>query len=156
MPRKVRPTRELTPAEYQALGAFRHQIRLFLHFSEQAAKAEDLEPQQHQMLLAIRACGGPFAPTVGTLAENLLIRHHSAVGLLDRLAEQGLVERVKSLVDGRQVSVSLTPKGETKLRRLSGAHREELRRAGPVLVAALASLLRQGERHKAPGAAERD
>jgi DNA-binding MarR family transcriptional regulator len=142
---KTIPVQDLTLAEYQALGEFRHQIRRFLHFSEQAAKAEGLEPQQHQMMLAIRASGKPFAPTVGALAEHLLIRHHSAVGLIDRLVERGVVERVKSKEDGRKVQVRLTPEGEAMLRRLSRAHREELRRTGPALVAALGSLLRPEE-----------
>jgi DNA-binding MarR family transcriptional regulator len=139
--------KELTGAEYGALGDFRYQIRRFLHFSEQAARAEGLEPQQHQMLLAVRACERPSGPTVGFLADHLFIRHHSAVGLLDRLEERGLVERVRASPDRREVHARLTALGEEKLSRLSRVHREELRKSGPVLVDALRELLQ----HLAPG-----
>jgi DNA-binding MarR family transcriptional regulator len=148
--KEVRPV-DLTSAEYLALGEFRRQIRRFLHFSEQAAKAEGLEPQQHQMMLAIRACEEPPGPTVGMIAQDLSIRHHSAVGLIDRLAERGLVERVRGGGDRRQVRVRLSPDGEAKLSRLSGEHREELRRTGPALVAALGGLLQQRGEDEAKG-----
>ena len=88
-------------------------------------------------------------PTVGELAEHLLLRHHSAVGLIDRLAERGFVERARGADDRRQVRIQLTPKGEQKLKRLSEAHRAELRESGPELVEALRGLLGQlgvGER----------
>jgi DNA-binding MarR family transcriptional regulator len=136
---------DLSSAEYQALGEFRYQIRRFLHFSEEAAKADGLEPQQHQILLAIRASEAPDGPTISKLAERLLIRHHSAVGLIDRLAEHALVERVKDSEDSRQVRIRLTPQGAGKLRRLSDGHREELSRTGPLLVAALGKLLSASE-----------
>jgi DNA-binding MarR family transcriptional regulator len=134
---------DLTDEDYRALGAFRHQIRRFLHFSETAARAEGLEPQQHQMMLAIRSSQDPEGPTVGRLAELLLIRHHSAVGLIDRLAERGLVERVRGDDDRRQVRIQLSPEGEGKLKRLSSEHRSELLNTGPVLVEALSGLLRR-------------
>ena len=137
-------TRELTASDYRALGAFRFQIRRFLAFSESAAREEGLEPQQHQMLLAIRAWEDPSAaPTVGDLADHLFIRHHSAVGLLDRLAARGLVERIRAEDDRRQVQVRLTDAGSLTLHRLSRVHREELRQSGPALVEVLRSLLEQ-------------
>jgi DNA-binding MarR family transcriptional regulator len=132
---------DLSVSDYQALGAFRHQIQRFLHFSEAAAKSEGLEPQQHQMLLAIRASEQPGGPTVGQLADRLLIRHHSAVGMLDRLEARRLVGRVRGDGDRRQVRVHLTPEGQEKLKRLSSAHRDELRNSGPTLVEALRTLL---------------
>jgi DNA-binding MarR family transcriptional regulator len=132
---------DLTTEEYQALGEFRYQIRRFLHFSEEQAKSEGLEPQQHQMMLAIRACDDPEGPTMGKLAERLLIRHHSAVGLIDRLAERGLVARAKDAGDSRQVRLRLTSQGAATLSRLSEAHHEELSQSGPILVAVLGSLL---------------
>ncbi len=130
-------------SDYRALGAFRYQIRRFLHFSNHAARAEGLEPQQHQVLLAIKALPDRQGPTVGALAEYLLIRHHSAVGLIDRLAEHGLVVRTRSAEDLRQVRVRLTAEGEQKLDRLSAVHREELRTSGPLLVSALTALLQR-------------
>ena len=132
---------DLPISDYRALGQFRYQIRRFLHFSEAAARAEDLEPQQHQMILAIRAWDEPHAPTIGALAERLLLKHHTAVGLVDRLVRHGLVERVRDEGDRRQVRVHLTMEGRAKLERLSSAHREELRSSGPVLVDALGALL---------------
>ena len=132
---------DLTGAEYRALGGFRYQIRRFLHFSEQAARAEGLEPQQHQLMLAIRVLNGPDGPTMGELAEYLLIRHHSAVELVDRLAKRGLVERVRGQDDRRQVRVRLTAEGRDKLKWLSSAHRAELSNSGPLLVEALRTLL---------------
>ncbi len=130
--------------DYRALGNFRFQIRRFLHFSEEAARREGLEPQQHQLMLAIRSLEeGADGPTIGLLAEHLLIRHHSAVGLIDRLAERHLVERVRAERDRRQVRVRLTPAGEDKLNRLSRAHHDELQVTGPLLVSALARLLQQ-------------
>jgi DNA-binding MarR family transcriptional regulator len=132
---------DLPISDYRALGQFRYQIRRFLHFSEAAARAEDLEPQQHQMILAIRAWDEPDAPTIGELAAHLLLKHHSAVGLVDRLVQHGLVERVRDGDDRRQVRVHLTAEGRAKLARLSSVHREELRSSGPVLVNALGALL---------------
>ena len=133
--------RELTTQDYAALAEFRHQIRCFLHFSQEAARQEELEPQQHQLLLAVRAQQDAGGPTIGQLAEQLLIRHHSAVGLVDRLAEHGLIDRVRGSEDRREVRVRLTAGGEARLKRLSVLHRDELRSAGPRLVAALEDLL---------------
>ena len=133
----------LTDADYSALGDFRYQIRRFLHFSEEAALAAGLEPQQHQLMLGIRALDGPEGPTVGRLAEFLMIRHHSAVGLIDRLAHGGLVERIPSNGDRRQVRVALTPAGAEKLEGLAAAHHAELSQSGPALVETLGTLLRR-------------
>lgn len=117
--------------EYEALAAFRHTLRQFLHFSEQAAEQAGLTPQQHQALLAIMGFPGREQVTIGELAERLQIRHHSAVGLVDRLAAQGLVTRQSGASDRRQVYVALSEHGLALLEQLSAAHREELRRLGP-------------------------
>lgn len=135
------PADDLNSLDYAALGEFRYRIRRFLHFSEEAARQEELEPQQHQMLLAIRAVADTEGPTIGALAEHLLIRHHSAVGLIDRLEERGLVARARGAADRRQVRVRLTPAGEGKLSRLSAIHSAELRSTGPSLVETLHALL---------------
>jgi len=129
---------EPTSADYCALAEFRYRIRRFLSFSEQAARVEALKPQQHQLLLAIRALD---RPGIGAIADYLMIRHHSAVGLIDRLEERGLVERRRNGPDRRQVHVVLTPEGEGRLRRLSMKHRAQLRRSGPGLVQTLRDLL---------------
>ncbi len=138
----VRESR-LSREDYQALSRFRYQIRRFLHFSEEAARTEGLEPQQHQMLLAIEASEEDGGPTVGHLAEQLFIRHHSAVGLLDRLEERGLVARARGREDRRQVQVRMTAAGSDKLHHLSRQHREELRKSGPELVEALRAVVEQ-------------
>lgn len=130
----------LSRAHYRALSHFRFEIRRFLHFSEQAARGAGLEPQQHQLLLAVAGFDGQDSPTIGDLADHLLLRHHSVVGLVDRLAARGLVERVRHLEDRRLVQVRLTPKGAQVLDRLSHIHRAELRRSGPGLIQALRGL----------------
>ena len=132
---------DLSTSDYRALADFRLQVRRFLHFSEAAARAEGLEPQQHQMLLAIHALAGPGSPTIGQLAEHLLLRHHSAVGLVDRLEQAQLAHRVRLEDDRRQVRVELTDLGARKLHRLASVHREELGTSGPLLVESLRLIL---------------
>lgn len=121
------------------MAEFRYQIRRFLRFSEQAARRAGLEPAQHQLLLAVKAHDGE--PTVSDLAERLQLRHHSVVGLIDRLAESGLVRRNRAEGDRRQVRVRLTPKGEAVLRKLSLDHRAELGSAGCALAVSLQAIL---------------
>ena len=147
----------LSPEDYTALGEFRYRIRRFLHFSETAAREEGLEPQQHQLLLAVRSleqADGP--PTIGVLADHLLIRHHSAVGLIDRMEERGLIERVRGTDDRRQVKVRLTTRGAEKLTRLSVIHRDELRDSGPALVEALGGVLGHLHAEKSESKKEQD
>ena len=132
---------ELNSEDYRALARFRYLILRFLQFSEEAARNEQLEPQQHQMLLVIRASEDPAGPTVGHVAERLFIRHHSAVGLADRLGERGLIERSRPDEDRRQVRLRLTERGREVLEHLSRVHHAELRKLAPELVAALGGLL---------------
>jgi DNA-binding MarR family transcriptional regulator len=134
-------SKDISRSDYQALSEFRYQIRRFLYFSETAAHAEGLEPQQHQMILAIRASAEPDGPTIGTLAEHLLIRHNSAVGLIDRLVSRGLVVRTPGTKDRREVRVNLTREGDDILSRLSAQHHAELRESIPALITVLTSLL---------------
>ena len=136
----ARKTR-LTSREYQALAEVRYQIRRFLRFSEDQARAGGIEPQQHQLLLTIKGLPDGVKPTIGELASRMLIRHHSAVELVDRLAEHGAVERVSTEQDHRQVIVRLTRKGETLLHGLSVAHYDELLDRGPELMKSLRKVL---------------
>jgi DNA-binding MarR family transcriptional regulator len=136
----------LSHAEYNELATFRYQIRRFLHFSEQAALAEGVEPRQHQALLAIKAAGTEHGSTIGALAEQLMLRHQSTVGLVDRMEAGGFVLRRQNPDDGRQVLVTLTTKGEEVLRRLSLAHRDELGQRAPELVKALRPIMRRKKR----------
>ncbi|HEU5083248.1 MAG TPA: MarR family transcriptional regulator [Acidimicrobiales bacterium] len=121
-------SRPLSDADYQTLARFRHALRVFLHFSEEAARSEGLTPAQHQLLLAVRGHPGEAAPAVGDLAEVLQTRTHSVVGLVDRAEEAGLVVSDRDASDSRRRLVSLTREGEAVLERLSDLHRRELRR----------------------------
>ncbi len=134
-----RSTIELPAQDYETLAAFRQALRRFLRFSEAAAEREGLTARQHQALLAIRGSRGARL-AVGDLAERLQIRHHSAVGLVDRLVSLRFVVRGREADDRRRVLVALTASGERKLARLAIAHREELRGLAPRLAALLRSL----------------
>lgn len=139
------PSHDLTDREYAALAELRHQLRRFLAFSESQARAVELEPRQHQLLLALRGLPRDITPTVGALAERLLLRHHTVVELLDRLERRRLVKRTRAEDDRRQARISLTPRGLDTLRRLSIAHRNELKTVGPELVTSLRRVLRAGK-----------
>ena len=147
---------DMTMAEYQALGEFRYQIRRFLHFSEQMARGAGLEPQQHQLLLAVKSLPGDQGATVSMLAERLQIQHHSAVELINRAADRDLVARRRGEVDRRQVFVRLTDTGEAILHDLSKHTRDELRSTGPDLIRALTTLVTKtlGEAALADGASD--
>ena len=133
--------RRLTTTDYQSLAELRHQIRRFLHFSEQNARQVGLEPRQHQLMLALKGLPGGRRPRVAEIAERLQIQHHSAVELVNRLSDGGFVKRHRGTQDRREVLLSLTPKGERVLRELSLQHRAELRNAGPALVTALRQVM---------------
>jgi DNA-binding MarR family transcriptional regulator len=122
---------ELDDDDYRRLLGFRTGLRQFLRWSERQAEAAGITPAQHQLLLAIRGNPHHEAPTIGEVADALLLRHHSAVGLIDRAVEAGLVERHIDPDDHRVVRLGLTALGTRRLRRLSGAHIEELRRLAP-------------------------
>jgi Transcriptional regulators len=130
--------RQLSGADYQRLAEFRYLLRRFLRFSEKAADEAGLTAQQHQALLAIKGFGGREHVTIGELAERLGIRHHSAVGLIDRLVSNGLAERQSGTDDRRQVLVSVTPKAEGLLATLTAVHRDELEQLAPLLQELLA------------------
>lgn len=126
-------SKNLTKAQFENLAGFRHALRKFLRFSEDAAKRAGVTPQQHQALLAIKGFPGREVVSVGELASRLQLRHHTAVELLDRLVELRLVLREASTQDRRRVNVRLTPRGEKILTKLSTSHREQLRRISPML-----------------------
>jgi DNA-binding MarR family transcriptional regulator len=135
--------RKVTKTEYEALANFRYALRQFIHFSEEAAAAVGLAPRQHQALLAIKGFPGRDRMLIGELAERLQIRHHSAVGLVDRLVAQGLVSREQSVDDRRRVMVALTPAGAQLLEQLAATHREELRKVGPDLLEQLERIVKE-------------
>lgn len=131
----------LTDADYRKLAAFRHALRGFVTFSAEEVEAVGLTPQQHQVLLAIRGWAEESPPMIKSLAEQLMIRHNSAVELMHRLEDAGLVQRIESAEDRRQIQLSLTLKGEAALEALSASHLAELRQRGPRLVEILQALI---------------
>lgn len=138
---------KISKTDYETLAEFRYALRCFLRFSENAAETVGLTLQQHQALLFIIGYPGRERITVGELAERLQIRHHSAVGLVDRLEEQGLVERIPNEDDRRQVFITLTDKGIRVLESLASIHREELRHMGPQLCTMLEQITNLAEGH---------
>ncbi|MDE2405545.1 MAG: MarR family transcriptional regulator [Sphingomonadales bacterium] len=132
-------TPELDDRDYVMLADFRYELRRFLAFSEREAGACGLTPQQHQALLAIR--GAPAGSvTIGYLAQRLLLKPHSASGLVDRLEVLGLLQRAPAAEDRRQAILRLTPRADELLARLSCVHRTELARMRPVLAPLLEAL----------------
>jgi len=133
--------------EYRALSQFRHHIDHYLEFSDIAAKAAGIEPRQYQLMLSIKGLPINAAPTVGTLAERLNIRHHSTVELVNRAENNGFVCRERA-ANGSHVYVRLTPKGLQILERAVAERLKELQSAGPVLVDTLRRLLRSADKPK--------
>lgn len=139
---------KVTKTEYEMLADLRYSLRRFLRFSEEAAQGAGVTPQQHQALLAIKGFSEERSITVGELAERLQVRHHSAVGLVDRLVLSGSIVRGQNATDRRQVCLTLTERGHRMLESLSSAHREQLRRIGPHIESLLKRLRGSGEKHQ--------
>ena len=127
--------RHLDQRDYERLLDFRSGLRRFLSWSAEQAARAGLTPARHQLLLAIRGHRDPAGPTIGDVAGYLLIRHHSAVELVDRAVAAGLVERRQDADDLRAVRLGLTADGSDRLARLAALHVEELRRLAPQLEA---------------------
>jgi DNA-binding MarR family transcriptional regulator len=132
---------KLSTADYRSLAAFRFEIRKFLAFSEQAARGAGIEPQQHQLLLAVRGLSADASPTIRMVAERLCVKHHTVVALTDKLERRGLLARERGAEDKRTVLLKLTDAGEAMLRELTTLHRDQLRTVGPAMVQALQTIL---------------
>jgi DNA-binding MarR family transcriptional regulator len=126
--RPITPTDDMMINEddIEAIARFRYAIRRFLRFSEHAARRENITPQQHQLLLAIKGFPNRDHATVSELAHRLQMRQHSVVGLIDRTVRLGLVRRERGTVDRREVFIHVTQQGEELLDRLTLLHRQEL------------------------------
>ena len=133
---------KITVTDYQELAEFRYQLRRFLRFSEETARRAGIEPHHHQLLLAIMGRPDGEEPRIAYLAERLQIQHHSAVELVDRLVKKGLLKRVRSEKDRREVHVHLTAHGRRVLSALTMDMRAELQSAAPALVTTLQKLTR--------------
>jgi DNA-binding MarR family transcriptional regulator len=140
---------KLDTRDYAQLAAFRHALRGFLHFGEAAALEAGLTSHHYQAMLVLRSCPEGRRTTIGDLADELFIKHNSAVGLVDRLVRENLVARKPSRVDRRKVELKLTPRGRRVLARLAAVHQGELRRIGPGLEGFFAELSGQPSEHAA-------
>jgi len=141
---KGKNLRPLTEPEYLALGEFRYQLRRFLRNMEEATRLLGANPQQYQLILAIKGLPSNMEPTITNLAERMQLNHNSMVELADRCEEHNLLRRSRSATDRRQVTLSITAEGEALLRKLGVAARQELRDAGPILVEAVLRLTGDG------------
>jgi DNA-binding MarR family transcriptional regulator len=128
----------LPKRSYEVLADFRFALRQFFAFSEQAAAAAGLSPQQYQGLLAIKGAPGRSELSIQEIADRLMVRHHTAVELVNRLARNGFVERKKKPEDQRRVLVNLTAKAERVMDSLAAAHLRELKGIRPALGGLLA------------------
>jgi DNA-binding MarR family transcriptional regulator len=134
--------------EYVSWAEFRYQLRLWMRLSEEAAREQGISPQQHQLLLAVRGYPGSTPPLITDVAERLQLRHHSVVGLIDRMELDGLVRREEVGV-GRGTSVLLTDSGLEVLEAISETLRPGLRTAAQALIDALTELVRPPARRTA-------
>jgi len=150
---KGKNVRPLSEPEYLALGEFRYQLRRFLRHMEEASRLLGANPQQYQLVLAIKGLPKGIVPTISQLAERMQLNHNSMVELVDRCEEQNLLRRNRSDNDRRQVTLSITAEGETLLRKLGVAARQELQDAGPALVDAVLRLTGDGRIEKESTAA---
>ena len=132
-PRASSSSPRVSKQDYVALASFREALRRFLNFSSEAAREAGLSAQQHQALLVLKGTPERDFASVGELAERLHLKHHSAVGLVNRLAKRRLVKRIPAKDDRRKVNLLLTEQGEKLIQQLSAAHRDELRVIAPEL-----------------------
>jgi len=130
---------------YQAMAELRYQIRRFLRFSETAARQAGIEPQQYQLLMAVKGLPPSATPNISLLAERMQLQHHSTVELVDRLVERGLLFRLRATDDRRQVLVKLTHDGEEFLEKLALHHLQEWQSAGPTFVHLLQTVIENVE-----------
>lgn len=138
---RARSPRSVPLSDYRALAAFRYEIRKFLAFSEQAARQAGIEPQQHQLLLALQGLPAGTRPTIRAVAERLCVQHHTAVALVDKLEQNGLIKRTRSQHDRREVRLQLSESGASLLRKLSLLHKDHLRSSGAALLCSLGAIL---------------
>lgn len=142
-------TKTLTRLEYKALAEFRYQIRRYLRYMEEKARAHGYNPQQYQLLLAIEGLPDGHMPTIKTVAERMQLNHNTTVELVDRCEQRGLLRRERAGLDRRVVTLVPTPKGKRMMQEQASASRAELQEIGPILFASLQRLTKQGQRLQA-------
>jgi DNA-binding MarR family transcriptional regulator len=144
----LRRAKPLTDSEYLALSEFRYQLRKYLRFMEGHARAAGLQPQQYQLLLAIKGLPDGKLPTISILAERMQLNHNTMVELAERCEKRGLILRNRSDSDRRQVTLAITREGELVLRQQASVSRKELRSIGPVLSDSLQRLIEGNRRRR--------
>ena len=133
----------------KAMAQFRFELRRFLHFSETSAEAQGISAQQYQLLQVVETAAGAGRVAISTIAERMVLRHNSAVELVDRAERSGLVQRLSDATDLRRSLVVLTEQGRNVLFEVATAHMVELERAGPAMMEALSRLdVRHSDVHK--------
>ena len=145
-PRSQASSRLFSQSEYEKLAEFRYQLARFLRRRMDAARAEGLQPQQYEMLLAVAGLPAQRRPTIKEIAGQLRLEHHTVVELADRLEAQGLLSRHTSADDKRAVLVQLTPSGRAVLGRIVRFSYSQLRDEGPTLIRSLRRLLDRQKR----------
>jgi len=138
-----RRRRQATPPPEQLtqLAEFRYRLRRFLQFSESAAESAGISAQQYQLLQVIAAVPDQESSSISYIAERMLLRHNSAVELVDRATRSGLVRRVADERDLRRSVVEITDHGAQLLTKLVEMHLDEIEQVGPELIAALEPLV---------------
>ena len=139
---------DVQESDYIALAELRLRIREFLRGSDEASRQAGLEPQQYQLLLALRAVADPSQATIGRLAESLHLKHHSVVGLVDRLEARGFVRRRRNADNRREVRVVLLAPGRDAGRNVVSQRLHELRGSGRALVESIAAILNSNQAEK--------
>jgi DNA-binding MarR family transcriptional regulator len=137
---------KISRQQYVRLAEFRYQLRRFLHFGQEAAERAAIHPQQHQLLLVLAGQPKNAEVTVTTAAKRMFLRHNSAVELVDRCVDQGLVTRHQDAVDRRRSLLQLTARGEELLQALAPYHLQELEDFGPKLIEVLSRIVPRYER----------
>jgi DNA-binding MarR family transcriptional regulator len=143
------PAKILSRPEYKALAEFRYQIRRYLRYMEEKARARGYNPQQYQLLLAIEGLPEGQIPTIKTVAERMQLNHNTTVELVDRCEKRGLLRRERAGLDRRMVTLVPTPEGKRMMQEQATASRAELQEIGPILFESLRRLTRQGQRLQA-------
>ena len=131
----------LSPNDYEALAEFRYLLRKFLRFSKDLlSTTAGLNPEQYEALLAIKAFAAPVGLTISQLSERLQVKHHSAVNIVDRLAQRKLVTRETGETDRRRRHIELTARGDKLIKELVAVHRKEIRSRSAEMIKALEGL----------------
>jgi DNA-binding MarR family transcriptional regulator len=138
-----RASQAISPAEYQALAEFRYQLAAFLRRRRNAAQEAGIEPQQYELLLAVKGLAPDKKPTIKQIAEQLRLQHHSTVELTTRLVKRGLVRRERSKEDRRSVLLSVTREGQRAMDEVVQYSLDQLREEAPGLLKTLARLLKK-------------